>query len=662
MTMQATEPVTVPDAHSEPIPWEQLNQSYLVREFAALRSRLCGSATGSSPETFKASHANQDLLPDEMKPPAAIDTLSAIFEFSPFEREILLLLAGVEMDSALAAQCSEFAGRAQRNCVTFSLAMAALEDPHWSALAPSSPLRRFRLIEMEAGHCLTLAPLRIDERVLHYLAGVNCLDERLESVLLCKPEPQWLAEEHLHLATDTIRPLDGDVQSSIVLHLCGDDMAAQESIAALIAHRAGHELYVLRMEDTPAAGVEMDQFIHLWARESLLLPAFLLLQWEGDTPTAAARQLAERLPGPLMIASCDSLRLHRELERYEVNKPSPSSQKALWSRTLEGSAERSTDVLKEIAEQFSFSAETIASISGALKASEFAGGSMPFSSRLWNACRVHARPRLETMAERIVPSSTWSELVLPETQLQTLRQLVSQSRHRMTVYETWGFAARNRRGLGMSALFSGPSGTGKTLAAEVLANELKLDLYRIDLSSVVSKYIGETEKNLKQVFDAAEAGGVLLLFDEADALFGKRTEVKDSHDRYANIEVGYLLQRMESFQGVAILTTNFKSSLDKAFQRRLRFSVDFPFPDAAQREAIWRRIFPPQTPIADIEPGRLAALNMTGGNIRNIALNAAFLAAEAGEPVSMNHLLQATQLEAIKVERPIAEMETRGWV
>jgi len=232
----------------------------------------------------------------------------------------------------------------------------------------------------------------------------------------------------------------------------------------------------------------------------------------------------------------------------------------------------------------------------------------------------------------------------------------------MTVYETWGFAERGRRGLGISALFSGPSGTGKTLAAEVLARSLRLDLYRIDLATVVSKYIGETEKNLKQVFDAAEEGGVLLLFDEADALFGKRGEVKDSIDRYANIEVGYLLQRMENFQGLAILTTNLKSSLDKAFQRRLRFSVDFPFPDAAQREAIWQRVFPAKTPREGLDTKLLAQLNMAGGNIRNIAMNAAFLAAEAKSPVHMKHLLEATRLEAIKTERPLSTAETRGWV
>ena len=286
----------------------------------------------------------------------------------------------------------------------------------------------------------------------------------------------------------------------------------------------------------------------------------------------------------------------------------------------------------------------------------------PLGARLWSACRLHVRPRLELLAERIVPRARWDDLVLPEAQMLVLRQLAAQSRNRMTVYETWGFATNGRRGLGLSALFSGPSGTGKTLAAEVLAAELHLDLYRIDLSAVVSKYIGETEKNLKQVFDAAEGGGCMVLFDESDALFGKRSEVKDSHDRHANIEVGYLLQRMESFQGLAILTTNMKSTLDKSFQRRLRFTVDFPFPDAMQRQQIWERVFPAETPTSGLNYGRLAALNTTGGNIRNIALNAAFLAADANVPVGMAHILQAAQLEAVKMERPIAEMETRRWV
>jgi SpoVK/Ycf46/Vps4 family AAA+-type ATPase len=191
---------------------------------------------------------------------------------------------------------------------------------------------------------------------------------------------------------------------------------------------------------------------------------------------------------------------------------------------------------------------------------------------------------------------------------------------------------------------------------------LQLDLYRIDLSQVVSKYIGETEKNLRRVFDAAEGGGAILLFDEADAIFGKRTEVKDSHDRYANIEVSYLLQRMEAYRGLAVLTTNMKNALDPAFMRRIRFVVQFPFPGAEQRAEIWSRIFPSDTPIEGLDVSQLALLNVAGGNIRNIALNAAFLAADAGEPVRMKYLLRAARSEYAKLEKPLTEAEIGGWV
>jgi SpoVK/Ycf46/Vps4 family AAA+-type ATPase len=280
---------------------------------------------------------------------------------------------------------------------------------------------------------------------------------------------------------------------------------------------------------------------------------------------------------------------------------------------------------------------------------------------LWDACRRLARPRMEDLAQRIDSHATWEDLVLPEAQIETLRLISTQVRERFQVYERWGFASKLARGLGITALFAGVSGTGKTLAAEVLATDLHLDLYRIDLSSVVSKYIGETEKNLRRLFDAAEAGGSILLFDEADALFGKRSEVRDSHDRYANIEISYLLQRMEAYRGLAILTTNLKNILDTAFLRRLRFVVQFPFPGLAERTEIWRRVFPQRTPHEGLDPCRLAQLSLAGGNIRNIALNAAFLAAETREPVRMRHLLAATRSEYAKLERPLTDAEIGGW-
>ncbi|MDR3772029.1 MAG: AAA family ATPase [Terracidiphilus sp.] len=651
-----------PIAAAASLSWQDMNQRSLVREFALLRRRL-GDETPADPNL--ASEA------EPMSAPAAIDNLCAIFDLSPFERELVLLCAGVEMDSALAGRCAELLGsgssRPARGLVTFSLAMATLNNPHWSAISASAPLRRFRLLTLEPGHGITAAALNIDERVLHYLAGSNRLDPRLEDLLFLKQPPEWMDDDHFRLATETLGGYSGDTLPGTILHLCGDDPLGQESVASLLAHRSGRALYVLRHEDTPAAGAELEQLLHLWMRERLLLPAFLLLQWGSESPSAAARQLAERIPGALIVASREPLRLHRPVESYQVDKPGPSAQQRLWQDALGVSAQAAPALLGQVAQQFRLSAETIVSIAASVAPAEpvtAEGAETPstLSARLWNACRLHTRPRLEGFAERIVPNSTWDDLVLPDAQKLVLRQIAAQSRNRMTVYETWGFAARGPRGLGISALFAGPSGTGKTLAAEVLAADLHLDLYRIDLSAVVSKYIGETEKNLKQVFDAAETGGCLLLFDEADALFGKRSEVKDSHDRYANIEVGYLLQRMESFQGLAILTTNLKTSLDKSFQRRLRFTVDFPFPDAAQRRQIWERVFPAQAPTRDLDSARLATLNMTGGNIRNIALNAAFLAADCGEPVSMTHLLQAAQLEAVKSERPISEMEIRRWV
>jgi SpoVK/Ycf46/Vps4 family AAA+-type ATPase len=237
--------------------------------------------------------------------------------------------------------------------------------------------------------------------------------------------------------------------------------------------------------------------------------------------------------------------------------------------------------------------------------------------------------------------------------------LTDQVDQRARVYEEWGFARKLIRGIGITALFIGESGTGKTLAAEVIAHELRLDLFRIDLSAVVSKYIGETEKNLRRLFDAAEDGGCILFFDEADALFGKRSEVKDSHDRYANIEVNYLLQRMEAFRGLAILATNRGNALDVAFQRRIRFRVKFPHPDRPHRQQIWERAFPEETPVEGLDYDRLARLDLTGGCIRNVAVNAAFLAAHRGTPVIMPLVLAAARAEFAKADRPINEADFR---
>lgn len=268
---------------------------------------------------------------------------------------------------------------------------------------------------------------------------------------------------------------------------------------------------------------------------------------------------------------------------------------------------------------------------------------------------------MKEIASQITSSSGWDDLVLPAGQIQTLRDLASTVRNRAKICDEWGNAAKSSRGLSITALFVGASGTGKTLAAEVLANDLQLDLYRTDLRQVVSKYIGETEKNLKQLFDEAEKICAVLLFDEADALFGKRTAVKDNSDRFTNINISFLLQRMEAYCGPAILITNMNDKLDNAFLRRIRFIVDFPFPDALQRAEIWRRMFPETTRTEGVDVERLTRLNVSGGSIRNIALTAAFLAAATGEPVRMAHLLRAAQIEYAKLEKPFPVGDVGGW-
>ena len=337
--------------------------------------------------------------------------------------------------------------------------------------------------------------------------------------------------------------------------------------------------------------------------------------------------------------------------RLDVNRGSTGEQRDLWASAMGPVAGPLDGHLDALAAQFHLDAESIQNIGASVLAEEAVPSAEPLETRLWDACRARAQPRMDSLAQRIEPVATWDDLVLPAPALDRLREITVHVRHRARVYGDWGFALRGARGLGISALFAGGSGTGKTLAAEVIAHELRLDLYRIDLSQVVSKYIGETEKNLRRVFDAAEEGGAILLFDEADALFGKRSEVKDSHDRHANIEVSYLLQRMECYRGLAVLTTNRRNDLDSAFLRRIRFVITFPFPDAPQRAEIWRRIFPVETPLGGLDYDRLARLNIPGGNIRNIALHAAFHAAETGGPVQMEHIRCAAEVEFTKLER-----------
>jgi ATP-dependent 26S proteasome regulatory subunit len=438
-------------------------------------------------------------------------------------------------------------------------------------------------------------------------------------------------------------------------------MAAQKAASALDLH-----LYRLPADLMPADITQLETIVRLWQRESILLPIALYL--DAHETGMVPRSGGQGPPWHRFLAHSQGIFFlsARELQpglgatatAVEVDKPLPAEQQAIWHEALGDSLPESPSLL---ASQFNLNAVTIRQIAQVMAAEAAAGASPLAHEAIWDACLVNTRPRLDLLAQRIEPKATWDDIVLTDDIGGVLQQIVAQVQHRNAVYDEWGFREKMSRGLGINALFAGESGTGKTMAAEVLANELRLNLYRIDLSAVVSKYIGETEKNLRRLFDAAEDGGAILFFDEADALFGKRSEVKDSHDRYANIEINYLLQRMEAYRGLAILATNMKSALDHAFMRRLRFVINFAFPGPQQRQAIWQRIFPKKTPLpeAGLDYEHLSRLNLTGGSIQNIALNAAFLAAEADQPVTMSLVLEAARTEYRKLGRPLREADFR---
>ncbi|MBX9258849.1 ATP-binding protein [Desmonostoc muscorum CCALA 125] len=656
------------------IDWDQANYRYLSAALAVVRGILENHTASSQNQSEAKNQENlQQALQEAaaaMPAPSALDRVCKMFSLSSFERDLLLLCAGMELNGDFCKLCATVNGDPQRGYPTLSLALATLPRVHWDAIAPNAPLRHWRLIQVGDAHALTLSPIRIDERILHYLTGIQYLDERLAGIIEPLQEVSDLVPSHQELAerVAAVWSQAYKINSLPIVQLCGIETISKRAVAARICQLQGLNLWVMPAQVIPQAPSELDNLIRLWTRETILSRCALLLDCNeldsNDTVRLnAIAHFIERANGFLIITSRERMRLPQRLVvNFDVHQPTIKEQGVVWQDALTAIAPQMNGQVKTLIDQFNLSAATIRAACAEAAGQLAQTPENDIGEILWDACRVQARPRLDELAQRIEPSGDWDDLVLPEAQKQILREMAAHVRQRSTVYNNWGFAGKGGRGLGISALFAGASGTGKTLGAEVLAHRLRLDLYRIDLSSVVSKYIGETEKNLRRVFDAAEQGGVILLFDEADALFGKRSEVKDARDRYANIEVSYLLQRMESYPGLAVLTTNLKSAIDTAFLRRIRFVVQFPFPDTAQRAEIWRRVFPANTPTADLDALQLARLNVAGGNIRNIALNAAFLAADAGEPVQMKHVLRAAQTEYTKLEKPLTEAEIGGWI
>ncbi len=652
--------------------WEQANQRYLMAALDGVRACLQKHIG----DGLKSETCNEESLPmsslsefESLPAAPALERLVQGFGLSDFERSLILLCAGPELDTQFADLLSSKRGSGVHDQPTFSMAMAVLPGSHWNAITPAGPLRRWRLIEVlqQPGVALVNSMLRLDERILHFLTGIQYLDDRLEGTVE-RVTGQQLVPSHTQIAARIAATLRNSFelrdQRLPVIQLCGADEASKRSIAAAACEQIGLRLFAVWAENLPTSAGEFEGSFRLWEREAILTSGALCiiadaLDRSDHRSSLQVSRLLERFVSPVFLLTHDRWRrLRRAVETFDVGRPSATEQANTWNHFLAEAGVNVNGFVRQLASQFSLS---VPEIKSSVRQATSGDDTEDLSSRLWSASRSHVRPRLEDLAQRLEPRASWASLVLPVSEKNVLKQIASHVTHRAMVYDDWGFAQTCSRGLGLCALFSGASGTGKTMAAEVLANELRLDLYRIDLSCVVSKYIGETEKNLRRVFDAAEEGGAILFFDEADALFGKRSEVKDSHDRYANIEINYLLQRMETYNGLSVLATNMKSALDPAFMRRLRFVINFPFPDTEARAAIWETAFPPATPTNGLDLAALARLDVTGGNIRNIAINAAFLAAQSGHAVQMEHIWHAARAEYAKIERPLSEVETRGW-
>ncbi len=589
--------------------------------------------------------------------------LSRTFNLSQFEEQLLLLCAAQEVASDIGLLCQQLF---QQPAPTFALARLIFEQADWRAISPDGALRYWRLLEINqpADRPLSHSLLRIDERVMSYLKGLTYLDDRLRPYTLpidpktsmeVLPASQAVQVER---ALSYIQQADG----SPIVQLVGADLLSKQLVAQQIVTRLGLNFYSLALALLPSRVTDLEDFARLWHRESLLQPLALTIEahdlGDGSPQEITRLQRFLRRSGGLFLIETRQVwyNLGQANLVVDVQKPSPREQIAAWSEVIP--PDFHPQAATQLAAQFNLNLTTIRQIAQQHTLPPVADSKAAEAAydTLWAASLAETRPSLERLAQRLTPKAKWQDIVLPDVQRRLLHHIANQVRQRGTVYETWGFRERSSRGLGITVLFAGESGTGKTMAAEILANHLKLNLYRIDLSSVISKYIGETEKNLRALFDAAEDGGAILFFDEADAIFGKRSEVKDSHDRYANIEVNYLLQRMEAFQGLAILATNLKSSLDEAFTRRLRFVVTFSKPDEENRRLIWQKVFPTETPVEGLDYDYLAkTFKLTGGSIYNISLNAAFLAATASRPITMPIVLEAVRIELSKEDRLLNE-------
>jgi hypothetical protein len=619
----------------------------------------------------------------------SLPRLVELFGLTQFEEQCLVICLAPELDRKYEKLYGYLQDDATRRkpgvdlvlnllCATQSEKLIAR-----AAFDPAAALLKFKLLLMtDAGTDgqlpLLSRALKLDDRIVNFLLGQAQLDARLERFArMVVPRESVLgmiaAHELYQRASSFVQAYFPQPQSgrNVVLYLHGSAHRDKRLVVEAVCRDVTLPLLLADVAAMKAGPLPFEQAAWLLAREAALQSAVLCLE-NTDCLVAEPEKHLLELNALIESAKTFSRLTFMSGSRHwqppdftheclflsiAVSRPDLGTCKRLWDQNLAACGRLADDVDSAVlAGKFRFG---LSQIQDALAAAEnLARWRSPENWRitpsdLASACRAQSSPKLGALAQKIEPRQTWSEIVLPHDHLAQLKELCEQARHRHRVYGDWGFDRKLSLGKGLNALFSGPPGTGKTMAAEVIANELQLDLYRIDLSQVVSKYIGETEKNLHQIFLEAQTAHAILFFDEADALFGKRSEVKDAHDRYANIEVGYLLQKMEEYEGVAILATNLGGHIDEAFLRRMHFIVEFPFPDQEYRRQIWKVVFPHEAPLAEeVDFDALAReIKLAGGNIKNIALAAAFYAAGNGQIIQMPHLWQAARREHQKLGR-----------
>lgn len=673
-----------------------LRAAYIAEEEPEqLLDRLAGipawAAVPLPPELVKAVQGRLDELSETIERrtaaslaagvPLRLVALAGLFELDSYEVDVVLACLAPELDARyerLYAYLHDDLTRRQPAAgLVLDLLFPSIGDRVAARrlLSPQAPLRKHHLVQPGDD-------LRLDPRVVAFLLEDDGVDERLGSAArVVVPEGGLggltLPAELRDRLAGLMRPARD--AGDLVLYLQGSYGVGRQSVAAACCAVLGIDLLVV--DGARLAAARADEFklaVRLADREARLQGAVLLWQGfdalladDGQAQLAALLEVLDEHPGPVFLSGeavwepAGAL-ASKPFVRLELPRPDTAGRAALWHAALGVDAANGLD-LQAVANTFRLTGGQIrdaAATARGLALARDPTAPTVTQADLQAACRLQSNRKLAELAQKLTPHFGWHDLVLPADQMAQLREIANHVRYRAVVYETWGFDAKLALGKGLNVLFAGPPGTGKTMAADMLAGALGLDLYRIDLSTVVSKYIGETEKNLARIFAEARTSNAVLFFDEADALFGKRTQVHDAHDRYANVEISYLLQKMEEYQGLVILATNLRKNIDEAFVRRLHFTVEFPIPGPADRLRIWAQIWPAATPR---DPGLdlnvlAEQVELAGGNIRNIALASAFLAAADGGTVTMRHVRDAVRREYQKIGKVLTpnDLDTTG--